>query len=447
MTLFKRTQTAVEELEKRLTQAEETVSDAKLDYEGAKHALATATAITTEYEELARTKEKLVAKAQVEKPKRLINDETAAAYLEFAKSFDQLHERVAAAVVKATEVVSGAEKAKAAAEKIQAELNRQEQERAEKRAAEAQHREFSRAAAADAAMRRASPSTSTGVTAAQVSTTAMDTDTPDQDPGTTPAMDTSPQEGGSETQATTPEDAELQAALAMSMDTSLEEEASANTITVSVKWIANGKDHAITCFESQSVGDLRKLIADVVGGGVTASQITLICAGKRLDSDAVLVAAAGIADGSKLFAAKNPAKSAASVGSSSAAETSKGPSASHPLPTTTTKQALVERIVGAITAMKNATDHSSLVLGVRTLVRLMDNLLKFPGNTRYSRVKMKNPILKDRLLGKPGGVDALKAVGFTSTQENGEDFLVCNSPHADLEAVKQMLDVALSTLQ
>ena len=54
-----------------------------------------------------------------------------------------------------------------------------------------------------------------------------------------------------------------------------------------------------------------------------------------------------------------------------------------------------------------SVSHDSLVTGVKTLVKLTDNLMKNPGNEKFGRVREKNPILAQRLLGKPGGIAAL----------------------------------------
>jgi len=37
------------------------------------------------------------------------------------------------------------------------------------------------------------------------------------------------------------------------------------------------------------------------------------------------------------------------------------------------------------------------VVGIKTLVKLMDNLLKNPGVAKFGRVRDKNPVLKERL--------------------------------------------------
>lgn len=172
---------------------------------------------------------------------------------------------------------------------MQAEARRQEEERAEKLAAEKRQRQATRAAAADAAATRATQSSDR--TPVQDSATPMDTSK--QDRSSPVAMDTSAHAVPPEQNSISDEDAELQAALAMSMDTSMDEATPTNAITVSVKWIATGKDYSITCSGSESIGQLRQHIADAVGEGVSASQVTLICAGKRLETDALSATSAG----------------------------------------------------------------------------------------------------------------------------------------------------------
>ena len=65
---------------------------------------------------------------------------------------------------------------------------------------------------------------------------------------------------------------------------------------------------------------------------------------------------------------------------------------------------------------------------------------------KFGRVRDKNPVLKERLLSKPGGIEALSAAGFVKRQEADEVVYVCDNPSPALSKIKAMLEEALAAV-
>lgn len=50
--------------------------------------------------------------------------------------------------------------------------------------------------------------------------------------------------------------------------------------------------------------------------------------------------------------------------------------------------------------------------GIEILLKLLDNILNFPENEKYRRIRLDNKIIKDKLLKIRGMMFVLKSIGF-----------------------------------
>eukprot|EP00038_Savillea_parva_P007978 m.173748 g.173748 ORF g.173748 m.173748 type:complete len:450 (+) comp13736_c0_seq1:92-1441(+) len=233
--------------------------------------------------------------------------------------------------------------------------------------------------------------------------------------------------------------------------------------SVCVRLIKTGLEMDIAVPEGtdvMTVGEFRQLVAAVYGIEAVHTAM-LIVSGKQLRDEQTLTAG-GVTGTSKVFVGIDPKARApssslptvASTGAVHSATTTTQPAASAPPgggggaapaagpPQDPSKAAVIAAMVAAITTMKAATDYTSLVAAVRTVVKLLGNLVKHPDDPKYTKVKTGNVLLKTRLLSKPGGYACLEAVGFKKDQTG--NFLICDTPHEHTGAVKDMLDEALA---
>lgn len=73
-----------------------------------------------------------------------------------------------------------------------------------------------------------------------------------------------------------------------------------------------------------------------------------------------------------------------------------------------TKEEITEALLAALNTVKEHTNHEGFVTAMSTLTTLIGNLVDFPDDTRYKRVRLANGALKSRLFDHPGGIEAVK---------------------------------------
>jgi hypothetical protein len=215
------------------------------------------------------------------------------------------------------------------------------------------------------------------------------------------------------------DDPELAAALAMSMQA--EQKAPAAVVvpktsrpapvgatTVKTRVIKTGAEETLAVPEGTGVmmgREFRQLVAAV--HCIPIGSIMLVAGGKQLRDDQTL-ADGGVNEGVVVFVGVNPAggapptlasasstsssaarstASAASALSSASAASSSSSSAAAASSSSPGKDAMVLAMTSAITTMKAATDYVSLIAAVRTVVKLVGNLIDHPGDAKYSKVR------------------------------------------------------------
>ena len=213
------------------------------------------------------------------------------------------------------------------------------------------------------------------------------------------------------------DDPELAAALAMSMQA--EQKAPAAVVvpktsrpapvgatTVKTRVIKTGAEETLAVPEGTGVmmgREFRQLVAAV--HCIPIGSIMLVAGGKQLRDDQTL-ADGGVNEGVVVFVGVNPAggapptsASASSTSSSAARSTASAASALSSASAASSssaaaaasssspgKDAMVRAMTSAITTMKAATDYVSLIAAVRTVVKLVGNLVDHPGDAKYSKV-------------------------------------------------------------
>jgi hypothetical protein len=166
--------------------------------------------------------------------------------------------------------------------------------------------------------------------------------------------------------------------------------APSGTTAVRVRLIKTGAEMDLAVPEgadNMPVKDFRQLVAAVYGIEAIESTM-LIAAGKQL-KDTQTLTEGGIKAGLTVFVGVDPKAAKASSGSTlatpaaaavpsaaaaAAAPTAAAAAAAEENPA---KAALVAAMVKAVTTMKAATDYVSLVAAVRTVVKLLGNLVKY----------------------------------------------------------------------
>lgn len=110
---------------------------------------------------------------------------------------------------------------------------------------------------------------------------------------------------------------------------------------------------------------------------------------------------------------------------------------------------LTDRVLSALTHLKNNCPSADFVVAVKTLLTFVKNVVDHPMEEKYRRVRTSNSTFQARLASKTGGLECMHAFGFESVQENGENFLVLSAAAAsnpDLPRVKQQLEQALAAI-
>ncbi|XP_051149416.1 plant UBX domain-containing protein 2 [Andrographis paniculata] len=65
---------------------------------------------------------------------------------------------------------------------------------------------------------------------------------------------------------------------------------------------------------------------------------------------------------------------------------------------------------------------------IEVVMRLLRNLVKEPGNSKFRKIRMGNPKIKEAIVDVPGGVELLECIGFRLKEEDGEMFLNMDDP-------------------
>lgn len=106
------------------------------------------------------------------------------------------------------------------------------------------------------------------------------------------------------------------------------------------------------------------------------------------------------------------------------------------------KMTLTSTISSVLRDVSSRNTKESLEEGLKILLRLLDNVISDPGNTKYRRIRSENKIIKEKLLSLDGMNDLLKEIGFVL----GEDAydLPTNVLIARLKEYRTEIDKAMS---
>lgn len=106
----------------------------------------------------------------------------------------------------------------------------------------------------------------------------------------------------------------------------------------------------------------------------------------------------------------------------------------------------MDSVFRALSQLKAAGSFEDFLASVRTLLTFVANVLAHPGDPKYRRVRTSNAAFAQRVGGRPGGLEAMRAFGFESAVEDGQPVLVMAEAAAanpDLPAVKALLEDAM----
>ncbi|KAL6784780.1 hypothetical protein ACKKBF_B03185 [Auxenochlorella protothecoides x Auxenochlorella symbiontica] len=106
---------------------------------------------------------------------------------------------------------------------------------------------------------------------------------------------------------------------------------------------------------------------------------------------------------------------------------------------------MAARLAQALGRVKAATSREDFHEAARVLLRFVGNVLDHRDDAKYRRVKLANPVFASKLGSRPGGVDAMKAIGFVERMEAAEGVLIMDTIPDQLERVKQLLEAAMSS--
>ena len=193
-----------------------------------------------------------------------------------------------------------------------------------------------------------------------------------------------------------------------------------------------------------TVGMFRQRVADELNieathfDQVLVSDIRLIFMGKVLSDMNATVASYGVEDGFKVLMAKKVRPSAASSSSSSQQSTSASASSSNfqqqqqqqqqrsqPSPQSN------DPIDLAITKIRTATRETALTC-LKTIETICSNIKSNPMEEKYRKIKINNGSFQRRVSNVSGGIDILKAIGFTEVTEGEHAGAYILIPSADL---------------
>lgn len=71
-----------------------------------------------------------------------------------------------------------------------------------------------------------------------------------------------------------------------------------------------------------------------------------------------------------------------------------------------------EQMDAALAELKSNTSPSDLAIALQTLQKFLSNIMSSPHEERFRQIRLQNDVFQKRLGGKPGGLAALKAMGF-----------------------------------
>jgi hypothetical protein len=71
-----------------------------------------------------------------------------------------------------------------------------------------------------------------------------------------------------------------------------------------------------------------------------------------------------------------------------------------------------DRLKAALESMKSALSPGDFTIAVQTLLKFLSNIMNSPMEERFRTIRVNNDLFQRRLASKPGGTDALKAIGF-----------------------------------
>lgn len=124
-------------------------------------------------------------------------------------------------------------------------------------------------------------------------------------------------------------------------------------------------------------------------------------------------------------------------GNTSGASSSAGQSSRSPITT---------RLLSALTTLKRNVPLSDFIVAVRTLLTFVGNIVSNPGMEKYRRVRTANSTFQSRLGSKQGGIECMRAFGFTDAVDGNDTFLVMSAEIAEdpmLRTVMSQLEAAI----
>ena len=189
-----------------------------------------------------------------------------------------------------------------------------------------------------------------------------------------------------------------------------------------------------------TVGMFRQRVADELNSQAThldqvlVSDIRLIFMGKVLSDMNATVASYGVEDGFKVLMAKKVRPSAASSSSSQQSTSASASSStfqqqqqqrSQPSPQSNDPVDL------AITKIRTAARETALTC-LKTIETICSNIKSNPMEEKYRKIKINNGSFQRRVSNVSGGIDILKAIGFTEVTEGEHAGAYILIPSADL---------------
>jgi len=191
-----------------------------------------------------------------------------------------------------------------------------------------------------------------------------------------------------------------------------------------------------------TVGMFRQRVADELNSQAThfdqvlVSDIRLIFMGKVLSDMNATVASYGVEDGFKVLMAKKVRPSAAS-----SSQQSTSASASASASSSNFQQQQQQRsqpspqsndpIDLAITKIRTAA-HETALTCLKTIETICSNIKSNPMEEKYRKIKINNGSFQRRVSNVSGGIDILKAIGFTEVTEGEHAGAYILIPSADL---------------
>lgn len=212
-------------------------------------------------------------------------------------------------------------------------------------------------------------------------------------------------------------------------------------VTVTANLVASGLALQITLSErAPTVADFkRKVAASVTELPVTAQ--TAVFNGKVL-LDTMVLSDAGVTNGAVLFVgATNVTRPAAAILSAATTVPSNSEEDAPASTDVRPREEVLAQMVSAIKTLRESTTHSTLVIAVKLVWTLIDNLIMHPLEEKYRRVRMGNAVMNSRLFSKRGGTEALLAAGF---QKQDDVLVVIGKPNPCLPEIRDMLREALA---